>query len=69
MVTVEEHQIAGGLCGAVAEYLSEHFPTPMRMVGMPDTFGESGAPEELLQKYGMSVEKIVSSVLEVIKMK
>ncbi|MBI4122462.1 MAG: transketolase family protein [Parcubacteria group bacterium] len=67
VVTAEEHQVHGGLGGAVAEALAFHHPTAMRFVGMPDSFGESGKAEELLQKYGMSVEKIVSSVLGVVK--
>jgi len=69
VVTVEEHQITGGLAGAVAEVLAENFPVPMERVGMPDSFGESGKPEELLEKYGMSVKKIKESVKTVIKRK
>jgi transketolase len=69
VVTVEEHQINGGLGGAVAEVLAENYPVPMERIGMPDTFGESGAPEELLEKYGMSVEKIKEAVNSVIKRK
>lgn len=69
VVTVEEHQINGGLGGAVAEVLGENFPVPMERVGMPDTFGESGKPEELLEKYGMSVKKIKESVKAVLKRK
>ena len=68
-VTAEEHQIHGGLGSAVAEALAEHQPTPMRFVGMPDSFGESGAAGELLSKYGMTKEKIVTSCLAVIKEK
>jgi transketolase len=69
VVTVEEHQINGGLGGAVAEVLGENFPVPMERVGMPDSFGESGKPEELLEKYGMSVKKIKEAVKSVIKRK
>lgn len=69
VVTVEEHQINGGLGGAVAEVLVENYPVPMERVGMPDTFGESGKPEELLEKYGMSVKKIKEAVRSVIKRK
>lgn len=47
IVTVEEHQITGGLGGAVAEVLSRNFPTPMEYIGMPDSFGESGDPDKL----------------------
>jgi len=69
MVTVEEAQINGGLGGAVAEVLVESYPVPMERVGMPDTFGESGKPEELLEKYGMSVKKIKEAVKSAIKRK
>ncbi len=69
VVTVEEHQITGGLGGAVAEVLAENFPVPMERVGMPDCFGESGSPEELLEKYGMSVKKIKEAVKNVLKKK
>ncbi|MAG28556.1 transketolase [bacterium] len=69
VVTVEEHQIHGGLGSAVAEVLSSYSPVPMRFVGMPDLFGESGEPEELLEKYGMTKEKIIASVSDVIKNK
>ncbi|OGY29888.1 MAG: transketolase [Candidatus Woykebacteria bacterium RIFCSPHIGHO2_12_FULL_45_10] len=69
VVTVEEHQINGGLGGAVAETLAENYPVPIERVGMPDTFGESGAPGELLEKYGMSVKKIKEAVKSVLKRK
>ena len=69
VVTVEEHQVTGGLGGAVAEVLAESYPVPMEFVGMPDTFGESGSPNELLEKYGMSVKKIKEAVKLVLKRK
>jgi transketolase len=69
VVTVEEHQIIGGLGGAVAEVLAENYPVPIERVGMPDSFGESGSPEELLEKYGMSVKKIKEAVKNVLKKK
>lgn len=58
VVTVEEHQISGGLGSAVAEALAKTYPVPMEFVGMPDHFGESGAPTELLEKWGMSSKAI-----------
>lgn len=67
VVTVEEHQVAGGLGGAVAEILAAHAPTPMEFVGMHDVFGESGAPAALLQKYGMTAAHIVAAVKKVRK--
>ena len=63
VVTAEEHQQAGGLGSAVAELLGEHYPVPVRRVGVPDCFGESGAPEELMPKYGLSAEDIVHAAL------
>lgn len=66
VVTVEEHQVAGGLGGAVAEVLARHAPAPMEHIGMPDSFGESGSPDELVQKYGMGVESIVAAVKKTI---
>ncbi|MDO8638699.1 MAG: transketolase family protein [Candidatus Daviesbacteria bacterium] len=69
IVTVEDHQIAGGLGSAVAEYLSENFPVPIKMVGMKDKFGESGTPEELMQKYGLTVPEIIKAVTTVLRLK
>jgi len=69
IVTVEEHQIAGGLGGAVAEVLAESYPVSMERIGVKDSFGESGKPSELLEKYGMSVEDIKEAVKAVLKRK
>lgn len=69
VVTVEEHQISGGLGGAIAELLSEHVPLPLERVGMPDSFGESGAPIELAKKYGLDQSAVVSAVKRVMKRK
>lgn len=69
VVSVEEHQIAGGLGGAVAELLAKKSPVPMEFVGMRDTFGESGSPEALLEKYGMGVKDIKAAVKKVLKRK
>lgn len=66
VVTVEEHQITGGLGGAVAEVLAKNYPVPMEFIGMPDSFGESGSPDELLEKYRMKAGNIVESVKRVI---
>jgi transketolase len=66
VVTVEEHQVNGGLGGAVAEVLAKNSPVPMEFVGMQDSFGESGKPEELLEKYKMTSSDIVASVKKVI---
>ncbi len=69
IVTVEEHQIAGGLGGAVAEFLAKKNPAPMEFIGMQDTFGESGSPAALIEKYGMGVKDIISVVKKVLKRK
>ncbi|PCJ81399.1 MAG: transketolase [Bacteroidetes bacterium] len=66
VVTAEEHQQLGGLGGSVAQVLSEYFPTPMRMVAVQDSFGESGTPKELMKKYGLTAESIVAKSLELI---
>ncbi len=66
IVTAEEHNIIGGLGSAVAEIVVENFPTKMRMVGINDTFGESGTPEALLVKYGLTKEKIVEKVKDLL---
>ncbi|MFZ6014952.1 MAG: transketolase family protein [Patescibacteria group bacterium] len=68
-VTVEEHQIIGGLHGAVAELCAKKLPTPIETIGMPDSFGESGEPDELLAKYGMKAKDIIKAVKKVIKRK
>ena len=67
VVTVEEHQVNGGLGSAVAELLSDNFPAPIEFVGMPDSFGESGKPSELLKKYKMTSYDIALAVKRVIR--
>ena len=69
VVTVEEHQVAGGLGGAVAEVLSKKFPVPQGYVGMQDSFGESGKPAELLKKYKMKSPDIIRAAKQVIARK
>lgn len=69
VVTVEEHQVAGGLGGAVAELLAKKMPAPMEFIGLQNTFGESGSPAQLLEKYGMSAQDIILAVKRVIKRK
>lgn len=59
LVTIEEHQVAGGLGSAVAEYLSETHPTKIIRVGVHDEFGQSGEPDELIAHYGMDVPAIM----------
>ncbi|MFH1099200.1 MAG: transketolase C-terminal domain-containing protein [Candidatus Uhrbacteria bacterium] len=77
VVTVEDHQIIGGLFSAVAETLArqnfagqnlgglaQHHPTPITPIGMPDCFGESGEPMELLEKYGMTAPFIIQAITD-----
>jgi transketolase len=64
VVTVEEHQVAGGFGGVVAEFLSEHYPVPIRRIGIQDQFGQSGSPRELLPYYGLDSGKIEKTVRE-----
>lgn len=66
IVTVEEHQIRGGMGSAVAECLAQHKPVPMRFVGVDDKFGQSGTPEELIEHYGMGTKSIIKAVKELI---
>ncbi|PKM82342.1 MAG: transketolase [Firmicutes bacterium HGW-Firmicutes-14] len=69
IVTAEEHNVIGGLGSAVAEALVETVPVVQEMVGVKDTFGESGAPSELLEKYGLTAKDIVAAVKKVIERK
>lgn len=69
VVTVEEHQVSGGLGGAVAELLAKHAPTPIEFIGMQGVFGESGSPADLIKKYGMDVSDIVHAAKKAIKRK
>lgn len=69
VVTVEEHQITGGLGGAVAELLAKSHPVPQEFIGVPDTFGESGEPLELVEHFGMGVGHIKKAVKKVLKRK
>jgi len=69
IATVEEHSILGGLGGAVAEVISRSAPVPLERIGIEDRFAESGQPNELLEKYGLSVEHIVSVVKQLISKK
>ena len=66
IVTAEEHSVIGGLAPAVCEVLSEECPVKVKRVGQKDTYGESGQPDELLEKYGMTEKDIVSAALEVL---
>ncbi len=69
VVTVEEHQIMGGMGSAVTELLSQNFPVPVEMIGIHDSFGQSGNPDELLNFFGLTHPFIIKAVKKVIKRK
>jgi transketolase len=69
IVTAEEHNYMGGLGESVARTLSQHVPTPQEFVATQDTFGESGTPAQLLEKYGLNAENIALKAMAVIKRK
>lgn len=69
VVTLEEHQIMGGAGSAVVEVLAQNYPVPVEMVGVIDHFGESGEPNELIEKFGMGKESIKQAILKVLKRK
>jgi len=66
VVTVEEHQIAGGLGGAIAELLAQEYPVPIEFIGVRDQFGQSGEPKELIEHYGMGVSHIKDALRKVV---
>lgn len=68
-VTVEDHQVNGGLGGLIAEILARKRPIPIEFIGLQDTFAESGSPKELIEKYGMGKESIKQAVKRAIQRK
>ncbi|MDA8218132.1 MAG: transketolase family protein [Dehalococcoidales bacterium] len=69
IVTAEEHTIVGGLGGAVAEFLSENYPTPVVRVGINDVYAETGVPEQLMEAYGLTADNIVRAVRRALELK
>ncbi len=69
VVTAEEHQKNGGLGDSIAQLLGEHFPAPIEMVAVNDSFGESGTPDELMKKYGLETPNIIAAVQKVMSRK
>ncbi len=69
VVTAEEHQVMGGFGSAVAEVLCQNYPVPMKMVGIQDSFGQSGDPDDLMAEYGLKAGNIVKAALEAVRMK
>ncbi|QMW06633.1 transketolase family protein [Spirosoma foliorum] len=68
-VSAEEHMLNGGLGDSVAQVLSQNFPAPLEYIGVHDTFGESGTPDQLMQKYGLTADKIVEQAKKAIARK
>jgi len=69
VVTLEEHQTQAGCGSAVCEVLAQNYPVPVEMVGMPNCFGESGDPNELVEKFGMGKNGVIAAVRKVLKRK
>jgi transketolase len=69
IVTVEEHSILGGLGAAVSEIVTDQHPCPVKRVGIPDTFADTGPYEELLDMFGLSVDNIVKAAKDALAMK
>jgi transketolase len=69
VVTAEEHQLNGGLGDSICQLLSREMPLPVEMVGVNDSFGESGTPDELMKKYGLEAQNIVDAALKAISRK
>ena len=68
-VVCEEHQVMGGLGGAICEALAQHHPIPVELVGIQDRFGESGKPDDLLKAYHLSAEDVIAAARKVMKRK
>lgn len=68
-VTAEEHMLNGGLGDSISQCLSRNFPVPLEMVGVNDTFGESGKPRDLMKKYGLDTSNIVQAALQTVERK
>lgn len=69
VVTVEEHQVHGGMGSAVSEVLAQNFPVPVEFIGVQNKFGQSGTPKELVEHYGMGKDAIKEAVKKVLKRK
>jgi transketolase len=69
VVTAEEHMYNGGLGDSICQLLARNFPLPVEMVGVNDSFGESGTPDQLMEKYGLSTEAIIAAVQKVLARK
>lgn len=68
-ISAEEHTVKGGLGGAIAEVLSQNCPTPLKIIGIKDRFGESGSPPELMKAFGLTSEDLVKAAKEIMQKK
>ncbi len=68
-VVAEEHQVNGGLCDSIAHYVAKHRPTPLEYVAVQDSFGESGTPDQLMEKYGLKAANVVTAAHQVLARK
>ena len=69
VVTAEEHQMNGGLGDSICQLLARHTPLPVEMVAVNDSFGESGTPMELLEKYGLGIKDVVAAAKRAVSRK
>jgi len=69
VVTAEEHLRNGGLGDSIAQLLAREFPAPIEMVAVNDQFGESGTPEQLMQKYGLNAPNIIAAAQKTLQRK
>ena len=69
IVTVEEHQVKGGMGSAVAEVLAQNYPVPIEFIGVQNLFGQSGSPDKLIEHYQMGTPDIILAVEKVLKRK
>lgn len=69
IVTAEEHQVMGGFGSAIAELVCQNYPVPIRMIGIHDSFGQSGDPDELMREYGLTPDSIATAAKVAISMK
>jgi transketolase len=69
IVTIEEHQVAGGFGSVVSEVLSQQYPVPIEFIGVHDHYGQSGKPEELIEHYGMGTKSVAEAIVKVLNRK
>jgi len=67
LLTIEDHQVMGGMGSAITEMLAQNYPVKTKMIGIQDRFGQSGTPEELMQEYGLTADHVIKSVKQILK--